>query len=83
MRALSVHPDLIVFISRVWQTTCTILTTSANALLESYHDRMPVIVADRDADDWMDPRAPDPQVTGPRARRFTDRNSGLARRQQR
>jgi glyoxylase-like metal-dependent hydrolase (beta-lactamase superfamily II) len=23
MRALSIHPDLIVFISRVWQTTCT------------------------------------------------------------
>ena len=44
----------------VWQTTFTILTTSANALLESYHDRMPVILADRDADDWMDPRAPDP-----------------------
>jgi glyoxylase-like metal-dependent hydrolase (beta-lactamase superfamily II) len=23
MRALSIHPDLIVFVSRVWQTTCT------------------------------------------------------------
>jgi putative SOS response-associated peptidase YedK len=45
-----------------WQTTFTILTTSANALLESYHDRMPVILADRDADDWMDPRAPDPHA---------------------
>jgi putative SOS response-associated peptidase YedK len=43
----------------VWQTTFTILTTSANRLLEAYHDRMPVILADRDADDWMDPRAPD------------------------
>jgi len=46
----------------VWQTTFTILTTSANALLESYHDRMPVILADRDAADWMDPRAPDPHA---------------------
>ena len=46
----------------VWQTTFTILTTSANRLLESYHDRMPVILADRDADDWMDPRAPDPHA---------------------
>ena len=46
----------------VWQTTFTILTTAANAVLESYHDRMPVILADRDADDWMDPRAPDPHV---------------------
>ena len=25
MRALSVHPDLIVFISRYWQTTCTVV----------------------------------------------------------
>jgi putative SOS response-associated peptidase YedK len=46
----------------VWQTTFTILTTSANRLLESYHDRMPVILADRDADDWMDPRTPDPHA---------------------
>jgi putative SOS response-associated peptidase YedK len=46
----------------VWETTFTILTTTSNALLESYHDRMPVILADRDADDWMDPRAPDPHA---------------------
>ncbi|MGA9725572.1 MAG: SOS response-associated peptidase [Candidatus Binatus sp.] len=46
----------------VWETTFTILTTAANSLLESYHDRMPVILADRDADDWMDPRAPDPHA---------------------
>jgi putative SOS response-associated peptidase YedK len=46
----------------VWETTFTILTTAANALLESYHNRMPVILADRDADDWMDPRAPDPRA---------------------
>ncbi len=43
-----------------WETTFTILTTAANSLLRNYHDRMPVILADRDADDWMDPRAPDP-----------------------
>jgi putative SOS response-associated peptidase YedK len=42
------------------ETTFTILTTDANALTGQYHDRMPVILADRDADDWMDPRAPDP-----------------------
>jgi putative SOS response-associated peptidase YedK len=42
------------------ETTFTILTTAANALTGQYHDRMPVILADRDADDWMDPRAPDP-----------------------
>jgi putative SOS response-associated peptidase YedK len=43
----------------VWETTFTILATAANSLLESYHDRMPAILADRDADDWMDPRAAD------------------------
>jgi putative SOS response-associated peptidase YedK len=43
-----------------WETTFTILTTDANALTRQYHDRMPVILADRDADDWMDPRASDP-----------------------
>jgi putative SOS response-associated peptidase YedK len=43
-----------------WETTFTILTTDANPVLRNYHDRMPVILADRDADDWMDPRAPDP-----------------------
>ena len=46
----------------VWETTFTILTTAANAVLASYHDRMPVILADRDADDWMDPRAPAPRA---------------------
>jgi len=46
----------------VWETTFTILTTAANAVLEPYHDRMPVILADRDADDWMDPRAPAPRA---------------------
>ena len=48
--------------SGVWETTFTILTTTANALLASYHDRMPVILADREADDWMDPRAPAPRA---------------------
>ncbi len=43
-----------------WETTFTILTTDANSVTRQYHDRMPVILADRDADDWMDPRAPDP-----------------------
>lgn len=45
-----------------WQTTFTIVTTGANSTVTPYHDRMPVILADRDADDWMDPRAPRPLV---------------------
>lgn len=35
--------------------TCAILTTSANSLLESLHDRMPVILNEEDAKIWMNP----------------------------
>jgi putative SOS response-associated peptidase YedK len=35
--------------------TCTILTTSANDLMESVHHRMPVILAPDDWDAWLDP----------------------------
>jgi putative SOS response-associated peptidase YedK len=34
----------------------TILTCAANSTLATIHDRMPVILTDRDADDWMNPR---------------------------
>jgi putative SOS response-associated peptidase YedK len=34
----------------------TILTCAANPTLATIHDRMPVILSDRDADDWMNPR---------------------------
>jgi putative SOS response-associated peptidase YedK len=33
----------------------TILTCAANPTLASIHERMPVILSDRDADDWMNP----------------------------
>ena len=33
--------------------TCAILTTSANALMSPVHDRMPVIVAPQDYDQWL------------------------------
>jgi putative SOS response-associated peptidase YedK len=33
----------------------TILTTAPNALMESIHNRMPVILAPSDEDDWLDP----------------------------
>jgi putative SOS response-associated peptidase YedK len=40
--------------------TCTIITTEANALLKSIHDRMPVILT-RDAERvWLDPTVQDP-----------------------
>jgi len=36
--------------------TCSIITTSANALLSDVHDRMPVILKGDDYDRWLDPR---------------------------
>jgi len=38
----------------------TILTCAANASLSTIHHRLPVILSDRDADDWMNPRAKAP-----------------------
>lgn len=32
----------------------TIITTAANALLAPIHDRMPVIISDKDYDRWLD-----------------------------
>lgn len=43
-----------------WEKTFTIITCAANATLAPVHDRMPVILSDRDADDWMNPRAAQP-----------------------
>ncbi|NEQ29033.1 MAG: SOS response-associated peptidase, partial [Microcoleus sp. SIO2G3] len=37
--------------------SCTIVTTSANELMESIHDRMPVILHPQDRDRWLDPDA--------------------------
>ena len=39
--------------------TCTILTTSANELMEPVHHRMPVILAPEDWDAWLDPENTD------------------------
>jgi putative SOS response-associated peptidase YedK len=41
------------------ETTFTILTCPANSTMARLHDRMPVILSDREADDWMNPRAAD------------------------
>jgi putative SOS response-associated peptidase YedK len=38
--------------------TCSLLTTSANALMSPIHDRMPVIIPPAMFDDWLDRDAP-------------------------
>jgi putative SOS response-associated peptidase YedK len=43
-----------------WQRTFTIITTRANRLIEPIHDRMPVILDERRAEDWMNPAEKDP-----------------------
>jgi putative SOS response-associated peptidase YedK len=39
-------------------TSCTIITTDAVGELAEIHNRMPLIVAERDWDHWLDPDAP-------------------------
>jgi putative SOS response-associated peptidase YedK len=41
--------------------TCTILTTTANDLLQTIHDRMPVILKPEDYARWLDPQVQDPR----------------------
>ena len=38
-----------------WVESCSIITTSANALLSGIHTRMPVILKREDYDVWLDP----------------------------
>jgi len=38
-----------------WVETCSIITTSANALLSEIHNRMPVILEPENYDVWLDP----------------------------
>ncbi|HXU14929.1 MAG TPA: SOS response-associated peptidase [Terriglobales bacterium] len=41
--------------SGTWLTTCSILTTTPNAVTSTVHDRMPVILAPDAYDLWLDP----------------------------
>ncbi|HEY9811458.1 MAG TPA: SOS response-associated peptidase [Halomicronema sp.] len=36
--------------------SCTIITTNANSLMESFHERMPVILSAQNYDIWLDPK---------------------------
>jgi putative SOS response-associated peptidase YedK len=42
--------------------SCTIVTTTANEILQPIHDRMPVILAPQDYDLWLDPQEQKPQA---------------------
>ena len=39
--------------------SCTIIVTDANSLVRDIHDRMPVILNDRDIGAWLDPENED------------------------
>jgi putative SOS response-associated peptidase YedK len=43
------------------QASFTILTCAANSALATLHDRMPVILSERNVDDWMNPREKAPR----------------------
>jgi putative SOS response-associated peptidase YedK len=45
----------------VSETTFTIITTTPDALMAPIHNRMPVVLSDRDADDWTNPRETNPR----------------------
>lgn len=42
------------------EMTFTIVTCAANALISEIHDRMPVVLDERAAEDWMNPRGRNP-----------------------
>jgi putative SOS response-associated peptidase YedK len=45
-----------------WIRTCSILTTTPNATVSSFHDRMPVILDPDSYDLWLDPGMTDTKV---------------------
>lgn len=57
IRRLDHQPFAFAGLWETWQdiTTCTIITTNANELLESLHGRMPVILKPEDYEDWLGP----------------------------
>ena len=44
-----------------WQRTFTIITTKANGLIAPIHDRMPVVLDERAAEDWMNANETEPR----------------------
>jgi len=50
--------------------TCTILTPAPNELMEPIHDRMPVILASDDYEQWLDPAVQKPEQLAPLLRPY-------------
>jgi len=48
--------------------SCTIITTKANPLLQTIHDRMPVILTEPDYATWLNPGNTDPNLVDPLVR---------------
>ncbi|MGL5804204.1 MAG: SOS response-associated peptidase, partial [Xenococcaceae cyanobacterium] len=46
-------------------STCTIITTEANEIMQPIHDRMPVILKSTDYDLWLDPTVQKPELLKP------------------
>ncbi len=51
-------------------TSCTILTTNANELMQPIHDRIPVILQPEDYDLWLDVQLQDPEMLKPLLQSF-------------
>jgi putative SOS response-associated peptidase YedK len=56
----------------IWQppdgetiSTCTIITTEANEIMQPIHDRMPVILESANYDLWLDPTVQKPELLQP------------------
>jgi putative SOS response-associated peptidase YedK len=47
-----------------WLRSCAIVTTDANETIAPLHDRMPVVLEQRDWDRWLDPTATDTGALG-------------------
>ncbi len=57
----------------------TIITTGANQLVSTLHDRMPVIMAPDDYEQWLDPRCEDPASLQALLRPFPEEEMGRHR----
>lgn len=57
--------------------TCTIITTAANELMKSVHDRMPVILSREDEAMWLDPKVHEPEKLLPLLKPLSQRVDGI------